>query len=238
MKKTAALFLALVIMLLSGCALSVPEGFSQVKKAKELYEKLDSGRLTMTDLSDGSTLMEFSFFINSKDEMVFSYISCDESGCEGAFSDGAQFFYKNREDEQWHIISTDDESYLYNLYSRTYRYQYARGSIFFLDGTSVETAQITENADGSLTVRYDYDPERLNKNAAGMLDGVSSFTSLSAVYEIAPDGCMSSFTETGIVVDDSGESSNINIKLTVSSPNDVYDIPSPVDSLAQPDDSV
>lgn len=233
MKRTAALLLALVIMLVSGCALSVPEGFSEVKHAKELYEKLGSGRLTMTDAASGETLMEFSFFINKKDEMIFSYISADENGTEGAYSDGAQFFYKNRGEEKWRIISTEDESYLYNLYSKTYRYPYARGSIFFLDGTSVESAQLTENADGSLTVRYDYDPEKLNKNAAEMLDGVSEFYALSAVYEIAADGCMASFTETGSVADEQGERSDLSIRLTVSDPNNVYDIPSPVGELAE-----
>lgn len=233
MKRTAALLLALVIMLVSGCALSVPEGFSEVKRAKELYEKLGSGRLTMTDAASGETLMEFSFFINKKDEMIFSYISADENGTEGAYSDGAQFFYKNRGEEKWRIISTEDESYLYNLYSKTYRYPYARGSIFFLDGTSVESAQLTENADGSLTVRYDYDPEKLNKNAVEMLDGVSEFYALSAVYEIAADGCMASFTETGSVADEQGERSDLSIRLTVSDPNNVYDIPSPVGELAE-----
>lgn len=233
MKRTAALLLALVIMLVSGCALSVPEGFSEVKRAKELYEKLGSGRLTMTDVASGETLMEFSFFINKKDEMIFSYISQDENGTEGAYSDGAQFFYKNRGEEKWRIISADDESYLYNLYSKTYRYPYARGSIFFLDGTSVESAQLTENADGSLTVRYDYDPEKLNKNAVGMLDGVSEFYALSAVYEIAADGCMAAFTETGSVADEQGERSDLSIRLTVSDPGNVYDIPSPVGELAE-----
>lgn len=228
----AALLAALAIALACGCALSVPEGFSEVKRAKELYEKLDSGRLTMTDAASGETLMEFAFIINKKDEMIFSYLSQDESGTEGAYSDGAQFFYKNRDEEKWHIISAEDESYLYNLYSKTYRYPYARGSVFFLDGTSVANAQVTENADGSLTVRYDYDPERLNKNAAEQLDGVSEFFALSAVYEIAADGCMKSFTETGSVANEQGVRSDISITLAVSDPNNVYDIPSPVGELA------
>lgn len=237
MRRTAAFISALVITLMvtlvSGCALSVPEGFNEVKRAKELYDKLDSGRLTMTDLSSGETLMEFSFFINAKDEMIFSYLSQDESGTEGAYSDGAQFFYKNRGEEKWRIISTEDESYLYNLYSKTYRYPYARGSVFFLDGTSVGAAQVTENADGSLTVSYEYDPEKLNKNAVGMLDGVSEFYALSAVYEIAADGCIAAFTETGSVADEQGGRSDVNIRLEVSDPNGVYDIPSPVGELEE-----
>lgn len=236
--KKIALLIALSLMLATGCSMSTPEGFSKVKKAKELYEKLDSAALTMTDLTDGQTLMEFSFYIRSNNEMVFSYISENESGLEGAYSDGAQFFYKNREDETWSLIPTDDESYLYNLYSKTYRYPYARGSVFFLDGTSVSEAQITENSDGSLVVKYVYDPEKLNENAVELLEGVSSFIALTAVYEISADGYMESFTEIGSVVNEQGEEQNINIKMSVSSPNEVNDIQNPAEKLSEEQDEL
>lgn len=233
MKKIAAALIMLSLMFVGGCGLSTPEGFSQVKKAREIYEDLDSATLTMTDMSDGQTLMEFSFYIRSNNEMVFSYISEDESGIEGAYSDGAQFFYKNRTDENWTLIPTSDESYLYNLYSKTYRYPYARGSVFFLDGTSVSSASITENSDGSAVVEYIYDPEKLNENSVELLEGVSSFSSLTIVYEIAADGCMKSFTEKGTITDENGEQQDIHIKMSVSDANAVSDIQNPVDKTAE-----
>lgn len=88
--KKAALSLIFAIILfgascLSGCN-SLPEGYGAIKKAKSLYEELDSARITMTDNRTGDVLMTFCFYINEKDEMIFSYLN-SENG-ESAYSDG------------------------------------------------------------------------------------------------------------------------------------------------------
>ena len=229
-KLLLSLFLA-AGCLLCGCMQKMPEYYNEIKNAKELYEKLDSGRITMTDLSSGEDIMEFSFMINKRDEMVFSYASHGGEGEERAFSDGGQFFYKQAEDDGWRVIPPDDESYAYNLYSRTYRYPYARGSLFFLDGTSVESVFSIGGSDGPLQITYVYDPEKLNSFAAGQLDNVSAFSALTAVYELDAEGYITSMTETGTVTDAEGITTEVNIKITVSDMNAVYDIPYPVDNL-------
>lgn len=231
MKKLLLAAMLAILSLICGCARNIPQYYNEIKTAKELYEKLDSARITMTDLSSGEDIMEFSFMINDRNEMVFSYASNSEAGEERAFSDGAQFFYKQAQDDGWHVIPPDDESYAYNMYSRTYRYPYARGSLFFLDGTSVESVFSIGGSDGPLQITYVYDPEKLNSFAAAQLDNVSSFSSLTAVYELDENGYITSMTETGTVTDAEGKTADVNIKITVSDMNAVYDIPYPVDNL-------
>ena len=229
MKK---LILVLVCaVLLTGCAQKMPQDYDRIKEAKKLYEELDSARIVMTDLNSGAEVLEFSFYLNKDDEMVFSYRGFDGGGEERAYSDGAQFFYKTADEEGWHIIGSDDESYLYNRYNKTYRYPYARGSIFFLDGTSVSSASTTEKSDGSFSITYVYDSEGLNNYAAGRLENVSEFSSLTAVYELNPEGYITSFTQTGTVSDENGVASDINMRLDVFDMNGVYEIPYPVGEL-------
>lgn len=231
MRKILCTALVCGAMLLSGCMQKTAPRFGEIKSAKERYEKLDSAHLTMTDLDSGELMMEFSFYLNKNDEMIFSYRSVDGEKEEQAYSDGAQFFYKTAEEDGWRVIDSDDESYLYNLYTRTYRYPYARGSIFFLDGTSVSEATEKATPDGGIAVTYVYDPEGLNAYAAGRLDNVSGFSSLTAEYVLDAEGNIISFTETGTVTDSEGVASDVNIRMTVDSMNEVYEIPYPVGKL-------
>ena len=74
MKKTIAAVLAAVsISLAAGCAANLPAGYDKFTAAREKYETLSSGRVTMTDLTTGDEIMRFSFYFNVNDEMVFSY---------------------------------------------------------------------------------------------------------------------------------------------------------------------
>jgi len=217
-------------MLLSGCT-DMPEGYEAVKAAKQKYETLDSARTVMTDLSTGDTIMELKFFVNANDEMVLSYYGKDGEDEMYAYSNGAEYFYKEPDAEMWKVIGADDENYIYNLYNREYRYPYAQGGIFFLDGTSVESAAVHNNTDGSCTVEYVYDADRLSKSTEGLLDGVSSFSSLATTFAINADGYITSFTQTGTVTDTEGNVNDINLCITVDMMNEVYDIPYPVDKV-------
>ena len=224
-------FAAAVMLCLCGCAASMPEGYNTVKAAKEKYETLDSGRAIMTDLSTGEQIMEFSFFINAKDEMILSYYGKDGENEMFAYSNGAEYFYKDAGDEMWSVINSADENYIYNLYNREYRYPYAEGGIFFLDGASVETASVTENEDGSVLVEYTYDAEKLNASTKGILEDVSSFSSLSTSFYINPEGYITEFIETGTVTGTDGVCRDVNMSISVDMMNEVYDIPYPVDKL-------
>lgn len=223
MKALVISLAAALALLFSGCTAAMPDGYNAVKSAKEKYEALDSARVVMEDISTGEQLMEFSFYINGKDEMVLSY----SGGGEYAYSDGAEFFYKTADAEEWEIIGPGDEGYIYNIYNREYRYPYARGSIFFLDGTSVESAAVIGGQDGPLTVTYVYDPERLNENAVSVLENVSSFSSLTVTYSIDAEGYITEFTEKGRVTDSEGAESDVDIRISVYDINSITDIPRP-----------
>lgn len=227
MKKIFFIAIILGALLLCGCA-AKPEGYDSVKKAKELFEKLDSARVIMEDISAGERLMEFSFYINNDDEMIFSYRGNGENGEEYGYSNGAEFYYKTAGAERWEVIGPSDESYYYNIYTRDYRYPYARGSIFFLDGTSVESVVIAEKQDGTAIV-YTYDPEKLNSYAAGILDNVSSFSELTATYLIDENGYITEFTEQGRVTDIDGNESSVDIRIIVDSMNEIFEIEAPSD---------
>lgn len=226
----SAVFAVVMISAMCGCMPQLPEGYELVKAAKEKYESLDSGRAIMTDLTTGEQIMEFTFFINKNNEMIFNYYGRDGDAEMYAYSDGAEYFYKDAGAEMWSVITAADENYIYNIYNRENRYPYADGGIFFLDGTSVESSQISED-ENSMTVIYTYDTDRLNSSTQGILDGVSSFSSLTTAFEIDGDGFITSFTETGEVKGTDGVTRDVNMKITIDKMNDVYDIPYPVDQL-------
>ena len=228
---SAAAVCAVIAALVCGCNVRFPEGYEPVKSARESYEALDSARVTMTDLSDGRQIMDFMFYINSGGEMVLSYYGVDGEEEQFAYSNGAEYFYKLSGDDGWSVISPSDESYIYNIYNREYRYPYARGGVFFLDAGAVESSEVRENGDGSLEITYIYDAEKLNSDSALNLEGVSGFSALTTTFCINADGYITEFTETGTLTDDSGAERDINMKITVSQMNEVTDIPYPVDRL-------
>ena len=119
MKKTIAAVLAAVsISLAAGCAANLAAGYDKFTAAREKYETLSSGRVTMTDLTTGDEIMRFSFFFTANDEMVFSYWGSWQGEEQQAYSDGAEFFYKESGDEKWTVIGSDDDGYIYNVYNR------------------------------------------------------------------------------------------------------------------------
>ena len=232
MKKLfLAVFAVLCSFVLSGCAAQLPEGYETVKQAKEQYEKLDSAHITMTDLTNNSVIMDFSFYINPNNEMVLSYYGVNGGEEQYAYSNGAEYFYKEHGDEKWTVIGSDDESYLYNLYNREYRYPYAQGGIFFLDGGSVDEAGIVACDDGVTLITYIYDADKLNSSAVKYLDGVSAFVSLETEFYIDADGNLVEFVERGVVTDSNGIDNEVNMSIKVDSMNEVYDIAYPVDEI-------
>lgn len=204
----------------------LPEGYSDIKKARERYEKLDSARLDMTDLSSGETLMTFRFYINGDNEMILDY-DCPQNG-ERAYSDGKQFYYRTETDGKWTAITPRDEEYIHNIYNREYRYPYARGAAFFLDGTAVSKSTVERNG-GITTVTYVYDCDKLNEGSVKQLDNVSGFSELTCAYTLNADGLIVRFVEIGSIIDKDGNAENINIAFEVSEINNVKSIDKPFD---------
>lgn len=202
----------------------LPDGYRDIKKAREMYEKLDSARLDMIDLSSGETLMTFCFYINSSNEMILDY-DCPQDG-EHAYSDGKQFYYKT--DGKWTAITPKDEAYIHNIYNREYRYPYARGSAFFLDGTAVREAALEQNG-SEKTITYIYDCGKLNEGLVKQLDNVSEFSELTCAYTLNGDGLIVRFTEKGSLIAADGEREDINIAFEVSDVNNVNVIDIPFD---------
>ena len=213
-------FAALIIIQLG----KLPDGYKEIKKSREMYEKLDSARLEMIDLSSGETLMTFCFYINSNNEMILDY-DCPQNG-EHAYSDGKQFYYKTN--GEWTAITPKDEAYIHNLYNREYRYPYARGTAFFLDGTAVSDAKIEQNG-SEQTITYVYDCDKLNKSSAKQLDNVSSFSELICTYTLNADGLIVRFTEKGSITDADGNYTYIDLAFVVSDVNNVNVIDIPFD---------
>lgn len=216
----------LLILLLTGCT-TTPEAYNDIKQAKKLYEKLDSAHVVMLDNIENVPLMDFRFYINKKDEMIFSYEGF-ESG-DRAYSDGVQFFYRTEGDDGWTAITPKDEAYIYNVYNRKYRYPYARGGLFFLDGTSVSSAEVKDDGAGGAVITYAYDPERLNDYASKQFEDVSEFIGLSCTYRINADGYITEFSQRGTISDSEGELRDMDITYLVTEMNGITAIENPVD---------
>lgn len=232
MKKliSAAAAAACCVMLVA-CSADLPEGYDKFTAAREKYEKLDSARVTMTDLDSGSEIMEFSFYFNGSDEMVFSYYGCWDGEVQQAYSDGAEFFYKEDGDEKWSVISSADENYVYNVYNRGYRYPYAEGRIFFLAGEAVASAEVTES-NGVTSICYVYDTDKLNSaSMPGVQEEISRFSELTTTLNIGADGIVQDFIESGTVTTVTGEILTLNMMITVSDVNEIFDVANPVDEI-------
>lgn len=232
MKKIISAAAAVIsAIMLSGCAAKLPEGYDQFTEAREKYGQLDSARITMTDLDSGEEIMEFRFYFTGSDEMVFSYYGSWNGEIQQAYSNGAEFFYKETGDEKWSVIGSADENYIYNIYNREYRYPYAEGRIFFLAAEAVEKAEVDETDYGT-RITYVYDPDKLNSaSMPGIEEEISDFAALTTILNIGADGIVTDFTEIGTVTAASGETLTLNMKLTVSDVNEVFDIAYPVDEL-------
>lgn len=235
MKRFITAAAAAAMIFLAGCGAKLPDGYDQFVKARENYEKLDSARVTMTDIDSGAEIMEFSFYINANGEMVFSYRDDWDGKTQQAYSDGAEFFYKEDGDEKWTVISSSDENYVYNIYNREYRYPYAEGRIFFLAGEAVSDAGVIESGDGPLSITYVYDPDKLNAaSIPGIEEEISRFEYLSTTLVVGDDGIVASFTENGRVVTASGGELTLNMRIDVTEANQITDIPNPVDAIWRP----
>lgn len=235
MKRFISAAAAAAMIFLAGCSAKLPDGYDQFVKARETYEKLDSARVTMTDIDSGEEIMEFSFYINGNGEMVFSYRDNWDGKTQQAYSDGAEFFYKEDGDEKWTVISSADENYVYNIYNREYRYPYAEGRIFFLAAESVSDAGVIGGDDGSLSVTYVYDPDKLNAaSIPGIAEEISRFEYLATRLEIGSDGIVTRFTENAAVETASGEKLSLNMQIDVTEANQISDIPNPVDDIWKP----
>ncbi len=227
----AAFTAAVLAITLAGCSAKLPEGYGQFAAARDKYEQLDSARVTMTDLDSGGEIMEFSFFFTASDEMVFSYYGRWNGEVQQAYSDGAEFFYKEDGDEKWSVIGSADENYIYNIYNREYRYPYAEGRMFFLAPEAVRTAEVSESADGT-EITYVYDAEKLNSaSMPGIEQEIAEFSSLTTTLNIGADGIITDFTESGTVTAVTGEILTLNMKITVSDVNEVCDVRNPVDEI-------
>lgn len=232
MRKIISAAAAVVFaVMLSGCAAKLPEGYQQFMDARKKYEQLDSARVTMTDLDTGEEIMEFSFYFTGNDEMVLSYYGCWNGEEQQAYSNGAEFFYKEAGDEKWSVIGSSDENYIYNIYNREYRYPYAEGRVFFIAAEAVGSAEVSESG-GATTIKYVYDTEKLNSaSMPGVEEEISDFSALTTTLDIGADGIVTDFIESGTVTTVSGETLTLNMKITVSDVNKVFEIKNPVDEI-------
>lgn len=235
MKRFISAAAAAAMIFLAGCSAKLPAGYDQFVKARENYEKLDSARVTMTDINSDTEIMEFCFYINANGEMVFSYRDNWDGKTQQAYSDGAEFFYKEDGDEKWTVISSSDENYVYNIYNREYRYPYAEGRIFFLAGEAVSNVGIIDSDDGPLSITYVYDPDKLNAaSIPGIAEEISRFDYLTTKLEVGSDGIITRFTENADVVTASGEELSLVMRIDVTEANQITDIPNPVDVIWKP----
>ena len=175
--------------------------------------------------------MEFSFYFTGNDEMVLSYYGCWNGEEQQAYSNGAEFFYKESGDEKWSVIGSSDENYIYNIYNREYRYPYAEGRVFLIAAEAVESAEVSES-DGATSIKYVYDTEKLNSvSMPGVEEEISDFSALTTTLYIGADGIVKDFIESGTVTTVSGETLTLNMKITVSDVNKVFEIKNPVDEI-------
>ena len=89
--------------------------------------------------------------------------------------------------------------------------------------------------DGPTSITYTYDPEKLNNaSMPGVEEDIASFEKFSTTMEINQDGIPVMFTESGTVMTASGETLSVNIKIDITSINEVFEIPYPVDEIYKP----
>lgn len=211
--------LALFVLSLTGFGRM--EGYDVIDRARAAYAALDSGRLTITDVDTGGLVQDFTF---RYEDGALTYLY-EGTGPDGTFSceygDG-----ETRElytDGQWAAYAADEDGYV--RYTRKRPHQNASKDIFFLLGSCVEQAEITELPDGGQTIRYVYSPAKLSGKLAGQLRG-GKLTAFETVYTLDASGGIEEMIEQSTVSGPDGDS-EWAYKLVISDENAVEAIEKP-----------
>ena len=149
------------------------EGYAEVKAAKELYVKLDSGHMYMQDNSDGRVTEEFTFKYREDGKLTYSYMGSDGDTVYYEFHNGSEINHKNKGDTEWQFEAQGSENYY--VYDRKSRHPYTDEGVISMNAYAVKESS-TEEANGGQKITFIYDPEQF-KESLSMLGELKSFES-------------------------------------------------------------
>lgn len=176
------------IMCLAGCSLSGDKaGGERIKAARKAYTELDSARVTMTNTATGEVEQEFVFKYDEKDTLIFSYYGKSENSEYAQFNNGAeQFTYNNGE---YSYCTKGDKDFV--RYTRAVTHPQAGEGLLIYSPGNITEASETENEDGTVTVKHEYDPAKIGAQVEN-----GEVTGFRAEYLFDKDGGLLYFTET------------------------------------------
>lgn len=216
--------LALAAAALAGCAsrdYSSITGYDIIKTAKANYAALESGRLVITDNSDGKITQEFVFKYEG-DALTYSYMGSDDATTYYEYHNGAELDYCDNANTAWQYL--DASSADYYAYSRTERHPLTGESVISLSPDSISYGEQSEK-DGMTILHYYYDVDTLNTYSS-TISQLGTLTSFEAVFTIDAEGRCVRMDQIGKLI--SGESEfEVNYTMTVSEMNAVEKVVRP-----------
>lgn len=222
-KHTHKRVLALILLIVSSLALSACQqekvlGQELIEQAKEDFESLDSGKITVTNLETNTIEQELEFKYDEVGLLIYAIQgeSIDDKYCQ--YNNGYQFYTINK--DEYKLIKKGDREF--QAYTKDVKYPQLSARYLYFDETKISetTTSQTETTD---VFEYDYIASQISgENALGQLE------SFKVVYTFNKDGEMMHFDEISIYKNN-GKNDEYHYRIEITEKNSITKVEIPQD---------
>lgn len=197
-------------------------GYKDVQNAKSLYAALGSGHLQIKDNDSGIVTQDFKFKYDG-DTLVYSYIGTDGEKTYYEYNNGTELDYTDSDSTEWKFYTQANEEFY--SYNRATPHPLASETAISINPDSITDGTVTENADGTKTIAYNYDISMLNSYASSLSE-VGTLKKFSTTLSLSADGYCTELSQLATLEDAEGEF-EVNYTMTISEMNQIEKVERP-----------
>lgn len=218
MKKRVSfcLFIIITVCFMTSCGGAQFDGADELKRAKKLFEEMNSARITVSDNIGGTMSQSFAFSYDAADTLIYAYSADSGDGdMYYEYHNGSEIVKTTDSAGEWTAVAEGSENYY--SYSRSVRSSYTSASLLAFFDSCVSQSSVTENESGGKTIRLSYDLDALN--ALGLLSAeVGTLEAFEEEISLDADGSCVRLTQSGASVSD-GASSDYSYTIIIEEIN-------------------
>lgn len=203
-----------MVICMAGCGKKDSSGGDMVLKAREAYEKLNSGEVTVTNLENSNVEQSFTFMIDKNKVMHYSSTVVSGNDTTKEYYNGKTLTtIKNGETTK----RTKGEKGFPN-YTNKFRHMKASKQMIIYEKKAIQTSSVTKAEDGTYTVTHIYNPKSVKFDT---IEGkVQAFT---VTYNFDKNKKLIDFTEE-TKIDTKGTVTTSKYKIAIIKQNEITDI--------------